>query len=229
MTRPRRSLLVPLHAALLWVNACSSTSSDDLDPGVSGGQTGSETYGCLPVSSEALGADQASPIGVSANQALAPFVSHERGQLSYARSGGSVDYRLLITQASTARFEEREWRSDGSGIELALDCEDALVVPVTVELSTDDGAFAERWDAELTRSASGFASISVQVELAALAGDYELDAVDTRNADGVRVLFDVSALGSSVGGSIAAQITESSGDVASAREVPIATFPSPPE
>jgi hypothetical protein len=228
LTPPRRSLLASLGAALVCATAafgCSSADDParDGEPGVSGGQTGSESYGCLPVSERALAPDEATPIGVSASQALAPFAEHERGLLRYT-NGETVGYRLVIEPAEPARFEEREWRSDGSGAEIALACDDALVVPVTITLDTDDGAFTERWAAELTVSASGFSSLSVRSELDALAGSYQPDARAIENASAVRVLFNLTLLGSTLGGSLSAQIEETTGMVVSARELPIATF-----
>jgi hypothetical protein len=227
MARSLRSLLAPLGAALLCAavtSGCSSASEPDDDPGMNGGQTGSETVGCLPLSVEALEPDQVSPIGVSPNQALAPFAARERGRVRYAASGETVGYQLVIAQAEPARFEEREWQSDGSGAEIAIACDDALVVPVTVAFDTDDGAFAERWQTELSQSASGVASISARSALDALMGSYRPSASDIQDASQVRVLFDVTLLGSTLGGSIAAQIEEEHGDAVSARELPIATF-----
>ena len=226
MTRSNRALPRALFFALsASIGACSS-AGDGTDPSVSGGQTGSEQAGCLPVSAEPLEPEAVSAIGVSARDVLARFQAHEQGRLQYSASGEQVAYTLVLEQSEAARFEEREWQSDGSGIESAISCEDALVVPVGIAFDTEDGAFAERWTGFVTASASGFTSVSVRVSADALAGSYEPNASDTANASSVNVLFNVAVLGPTFLGTLSAQIEEPFGsDVASAREVQIAAFP----
>jgi hypothetical protein len=221
LTCSRRSLLIALTLGALA--ACSSAARDD-GSALNGGQTGSESYGCLPESALDVAADELTPIGLSASQALAAFAAREPSELRYT-SGELIGYRLMVEQSSSARFEERVWKSDDSGMELAApDCSDALVVPVSVTLDTDDGAFAERWQSELTIGASGIARLALRTELDELAGSYRPSGAETRNASDVKVLFDFALLGSSLSGSIAAQIEESVGGSASARSLPIATL-----
>lgn len=217
---------LPIDAltALIALGICAGACS-------SGGQTGSEqpekeSFGCLPASAEPVEPGQSSPIGVSAEDVLARFAAHEQGELQYA-SGERTGYRLVLEQSEPARFEEREWRSDGTGIEPAVSCEDALVVPVTIAFDTDDGAFAERWTSFVTASASGFTSLNARARLDELAGSYEPSTSDTAGARGVNVLFSVTVLGPTIVGTLSAQIETPFGNdgAVSAREVPIATFP----
>jgi hypothetical protein len=223
MTRSNCALLARALSAVLAAGVCGCGSS--------GGQTGSESYGCLPVSAEPLGPEETSALGVSAADVLARFAAYEQGRLRYSASGELVGYTLVLQQSGPARFEEREWRSDGSGIELATDCEDALVVPVTLAFDTDDGAFAERWTSFVTASASGFTSLNARARTDALAGSYEPNPSEVASAIGVNVLFDLALLDPTFLGTLSLQIEEGSSSSSDpngsigAREIQIATFP----
>lgn len=225
MTRSNGALACVWSIALGAAACACSSGGDDGAAGVSGGQTGSESYGCLPVSAEPLEPEAMSAIGVSARDVLARIAAYEQGELRYAASGERVGYTLELEPAEAARFEQREWRSDGSGIERATACEDALVVPVSIAFDTDDGAFAERWTSFVTSSASGFTSLSHRARADELGGSYEPSPSETANASRVSVLFNLTLLGPSFVGTLSAQIEERSGDVVGAREIPIATFP----
>jgi hypothetical protein len=215
------SVNVALLAALALVG-CSSTPNDEA--GALGGQTGGESLGCLPVTTKALDRDEVSPLGFSAAEVLTALAEPQRGTLLWANRPQG-EWTVTLSARGNARYEDREYRNDGSGREIAtLGCADVVVIPVQLGFSTGAGEFEETWEAELALTAPGFGSLFFEVPLDNLSGSFVLTEVRPEDFDFVQVFLQLDLQNYAVGGRIEALGSRTVGDAASAQSIPVATL-----
>jgi hypothetical protein len=195
-----------------------------------GGQFGSESSsGCLAVSTTMLPMAEASVLGFSGADLMALVGGDHAATLAWAKGGSTEATVSVNTQATEARYLDREWTDDGSGIELAMDCPDVLEVDVIVGFTTADGAFRESWTSKIMAPTAAQASFFQELDLAALGGSYQVTEVNPAEFDEVRAFLDADFDAEGVHGRIDGQAIEN-GDpslpdsTASARLFGIATF-----
>ncbi|TNE91088.1 MAG: hypothetical protein EP330_06470 [Deltaproteobacteria bacterium] len=188
------------------------------DDGFNGGQSGSEQIGCLPTTTADLAVDETSPLGFTP-QALLDLAEGSHTETFAFEQGGSVGVTVTFTASGQARFEEREYQDDGSGMEMAMDCEDAVVVPGTVTVVTDDGAVDESFDVELEASSADLASWFGEV--ASLHGSFQ---IDESPYDEVRYFGMGTFDADGSAGELSGQGESVDGEVASATNLPIGAW-----
>ncbi|AUX41652.1 hypothetical protein SOCE26_030740 [Sorangium cellulosum] len=149
-----------------------------------GGQIGGVTEnagdGC-DHEKEDIGLDEASPLGFSANDALATVAGERSAELVWAK-GGTTTATFSVGAPTAARFV-RSTEGTGSGLGLAElapaeGCADHLEIDVPLGFLTGDGAFAELLPATLRASQAGAATFHHDLDLDALEGTYEVTEVD---------------------------------------------------
>jgi hypothetical protein len=202
-------------------------------PPQSGGQTGGELIGCQPVKTLSLQLDEASPLGFTGDQALAGIEGEWTRTLTWAE-GGTTDVVVIVAYAGdgTVEWQDREWVEEGQQVQPAAelgDCVDVLELPISIDFTTADGAFAETWTGVALAETTTFATHFHELDLATLEGSYQLTSVDPGDFDSVRAWVDMTFEDSWVLGDIEAQRTttddSAGGDgTASAETIPIATF-----
>jgi hypothetical protein len=199
---------------------------------VNGGQTGEETVGCLPVEGDtrALAWSERSALGFSADEVLRTLGSSQEVRLTY-QDGSTTTLQMEIERRDDGvEFQNREWQDDGSGRELAMsgECNDAVVIPVTLSFSTNDGAFDESWPLELAVETATEATVFSVVNLDTLEGDFALDEAETSGLVNVQAFISLALTGDDWSGDLSGQGTRSSGSgpnsSASSQAIPIATF-----
>jgi hypothetical protein len=220
-----------LFAAAVGCGSDSVGSGQSADDTAPGGQTGEEQTGCLPIEGgvDTLAWSERSPLGFSADELLGSVGSNRDTRLTWS-NGSSTPLRLELERSTgEVAFQIRDWRDDGSGRELAAggDCNDALVVPVTLSLDTGDGALAESWALELVVEMAGQASAFHLFELDTLEGSY-VPNIDTSTLKDLRGYIDVTLAATSWSGQLRGQGTRTQGAgpnaSVSSQEFPIATF-----
>jgi hypothetical protein len=208
------SFVLPLAA---WLVACSGAAAPE------GGQTGAEQGRCAADTTREVAPDEVTPVGSSVNTALAAANGAVLGLLRF-ENGTQSALTLTFAQTGPARFEERSYHDDGSSVEIALGCDNALVIPIAFTFATADGRFDERWELDYTVTSGESGSLFTEVDLAALNGSYTLD-IDTSSYTRVRVYLTLRALGTTLSGSLDAQgERRSMGDSVSATNISLATF-----
>ncbi len=188
----------------LAVAACSSSSASggsgltggDQDDDISGGQTGEENYGCLPVERESLALSDRSSLGFSGAEVLAALGSSQRRTLSYDAGGATPLTLGLEYEDGSVAFVQREFRSDGSGreasMEIAVDCGDVVELAVTLTFATDDGAFDEAWPVTLVADTAVTARLFHTFDPEMLAGTFR---VARDGADDVSAALSINLTG----------------------------------
>jgi hypothetical protein len=204
-------------------------------PPQSGGQTGGEGIKCAPVKTLSLPLDESSPLGFSGDQALLAIEGDWTRTLTWAE-GGTTDVVVAVTYAGdgTVEWQDREWINEATGQEAqqtaALgDCLDVLELPITIDFTTADGAFAETWTDVALAETTTYATYTHQLDLSALEGTYQLSAVPPDELDSVTSQVDITFEDSWVLGTIHAQRTNTDdaggGDTAvDSQRIDIATF-----
>lgn len=206
--------VLPLAALTAACSADERTPDD-------GGQTGAEQARCEADTTQPLAPEDVSPLGFSASSALSAANTARHQPLRY-EDGSESALTLTFSQSGPARFEERSYHADESGIEIALGCDDAVVIPVTFTFATADGRFDENWELDYTVSTSG-GSLFKELDLATLSGSYTL-SIDTSSYERVDVYFTLQVLESTLSGALNAQAERQMGESVSAQNIPLATF-----
>ena len=168
---------------LLAAAGCSSPQS--------GGQTGGEGIGCVPVTVTPLELDEASPLGFSGAEALETIGGEWTRPLTWGK-GGETELTLSIAYAGETRYLDREWKGDGAEAEPADDCPDVLELAISVEFTTADGGFAESWTASALAPEPSSAWHRHELDLDALEGSYEVSEIDPTEWDDVVGYVDLS-------------------------------------
>lgn len=186
--------------------------------------------GCLPVTTTALGPDDPSPLGFSANDVLAWADGTDAFDLTYA-DGSTTPATLSVSYSGGAiEYRDNEWMSapGGSDAAPALGCEDDLQIEVTVSFRTDDGTFDESWTTRLTATVATRATL--YNDLAAATGTFDPAdyAPPGSTYDSIRAHFDAALESAGTTGTIDGQGEGTSGSgpegVAYAESFPIASW-----
>ena len=223
-------IIVTAVAFLIAVYGCEG-SGDGGTTGnsVFGGQTGSEPAKCEPVQTTSIGLDETTPLGFTVSEALAFTEGSHTATLSWI-AGESSELTVEVTPSSDgALFEEREYRSDESGIEMAmLGCQDAVVIEASVTFITEDGAFDEQWEFKLEAIQAEQVTGFQQLDLDKLGGSYQVTEVDPAEYDEITAFVDFSFEPERFSGEISGQASRVGGEgddsVASATNFEIATW-----
>jgi len=217
-----------LVAAATGCGSDSDDSTRDTTPG--GGQTGEETVGCLPIegATQQLAWSQRSALGFSATEVMGRLGATRETRLTWSDGSTTTLALELERRMGNVEFQDREWRDDGSGRELASSgCNDAVVAPVSLTFSTGDGAFAETWPLELVVEVATEATAFYRFELDALEGDFTPDA-DSSSFEDVRAFINVTFTADGWSGQLRGQGQRSAGSGSngsvSSQEFPIASF-----
>jgi hypothetical protein len=220
-----------LPSLLLLVAACGSGgSSDNSDGGGLGGRTAEDGAGCNAVSSVNLAWSERSTLGFSADELLNALGAEHQARLTYA-DGTSTTLTLGLQRGTSGQvqFQQRQYTSDQSGRELAVDsdCDDVLSIPVTLSFTTNDGAFAESWALSLLADSATTATGYVPLELDALAGSYTVTEVDPAEFDDVVAFITLGFAAAAWSGSVSGQAIQSDAapsGTSSARSFSIGSF-----
>jgi hypothetical protein len=199
----------------------------------SGGQTGEEGAGCLPIRRESIALDAPSSLGFSGADVLAMLGAEQNRTLSY-EGGGTTALQLGIDHdGGSVEFVEREFRRDDSGrepaisdMELAPACDDVLELELTLTFETADGAFDEAWAVRLDADTAGTARVFHVFDPEMISGSYR---IDRGSYEDVSANISLNLVGMNWTGSLSGQgeergASENPDAVVSSTEIPIATF-----
>lgn len=229
MTLDRCSLCWVLSSAtILGCGAGADGNADGAGPAAPGGQTGEETVGCVPVERDALAWNERSPLGFSADELLESLGNERDARLTWS-DGASTSLELGLERGGgSVEFQRRDEVGDGSGAEIAVECNDVLSIPVVLSFSTGDGAFAEAWPLTLLAETSSRVSASTRIDLDALEGSFTVTELDPSEFDDVVASLSLTLGGGPWTGSLSGQaLTAGTSDpdsTASATHFDIATF-----
>ncbi len=195
------------------------------------GQSGEENAGamCDAVATADYPFAESTPLGFTGQQVADLVVAEHASTLSWAKGGDTALTVAITTSATSITWRDNEYLDDGSGIEIAMDCADDLMLPVQAVFTTADGAFAETWALELSSVAVDAASAYQELDLDALSGTYTVTEVDPADFDSVRASLDLEIGAAGASGVVSGQ-AEESGDsadpdsTASASAFDIASF-----
>ena len=196
--------------ALITLSAC--------DDGYDGGQSGSAEYGCLPTSTADLALDETSALGFAPQALLELAEGTSTGTFSF-EAGGSSNVSITFTGSGEARFEQRDWQDDGSGVAPALGCSDVVLVSGTLAVVTADGSVDETVEVELEASTPELAGWFA--ELSSLGGSYQFDESPY---DEVRYFLTGSFEAGGSTGELSAQGVNEDSEVATATNLTIGSW-----
>jgi hypothetical protein len=215
MDRKITGLVLAVMVASL--GGCDAVFGDD------GGQSGEEGARCDAVRTVALSDDEDSELGFGADEVRALIDGPHTGTLAWD-AGGETGVTLTIGELAEPRFLDQEWVDAGSGTEPAFtgDCPDVIAHDAHVTLVTDDGVFDEAFDVRIDAEAADLAYFYAELDLTALGGTFEFPGA--ADYDAVRAFVDATFDGTGSHGALDGQGERVDGDVASATNVPIATW-----
>ncbi|WP_437580810.1 hypothetical protein [Sorangium sp. So ce887] len=179
---------------------------DGAGGGPQGGQIGGvqvEEGGC-DEEREDIGADDVSPLGFSAREALSAISGERSAPLTWAK-GGSTTATVSVGELVASRFVRStlaDSEPGGAETTLAVDCSDHLQIDVPLAFSTEDGAFDESFAVTLRISQIDDVSFYHKIDLAALQGSYEVTEVDPAEFRKVIVYLSGTLSSSAVSGMI---------------------------
>ncbi|XXX81605.1 hypothetical protein WMF30_22880 [Sorangium sp. So ce134] len=153
---------------------------------------------------EDIGADDVSPLGFSAREALSALSGERSAPLAWAK-GGSTTATVAAGELVAARFVRSTVASGGPGgaePAIAVDCSDHLQIDVPLAFSTEDGAFDESFAVTLRVPRVDAGSFFHRIDLDALQGSYEVTEVDPAEFREVVVYLSGELTGSAVSGTI---------------------------
>jgi hypothetical protein len=196
--------------------------------GCSGGQTGGENvdWGCLPVETTHVALDETTPLGFSAAEVLAYAAGERELSLQYEGDDATTVTLTVAVDGDAAHFEEREWRAGEHGtLEApAIECGDALLIPLTVHFASADGQFAEQWSVLVQAEEVDRAQAHVRLEPDDLDGDLDVMAFATEDFDTHALSVDLVFEPGGVHGVVTGYGDTYHGDAVSHTQFPIATF-----
>ncbi len=183
------------------------------------------------VSRTTLGWDEASPIDTTPREALAVAAGTHTVDLAWT-VGGSTPLTLVVSEGGEPAWVESVavYPDSGTSPAIGVVCEPHLALPVSVDFSTADGAFAESWSVTMAwpqADSSEGVSFSVIEAPEAVVGTWEPDAAsvpDLASYDSVEVAFDGRFVGEGPFGSVAVRGERSSGATASLETVEVARW-----
>ncbi|WP_437944286.1 hypothetical protein WMF27_16830 [Sorangium sp. So ce281] len=201
--RERRWLSwVIVAATSVGLFGCVDGAGSGPQGGQIGGVHGSE--GGCDEEKEDIGADDVSPLGFSAREALTAISGERSVPLTWAK-GGSTTATVSVGELVAARFvRSTVAEGDSSGAEpaLAVDCSDHLQIDVPLAFSTEDGAFDESFAVTLRVPRVDAASFFYKIDLSALQGSYEVTEVDPAEFKAVTVYLSGALSSGAVSGTI---------------------------
>ncbi len=187
--------------------------------GCAGGQSGGELGGdgegttdggSCEETAKPLALDEASAIGVTAEQILAFAEGTHEATLTYlpdswsatavalTPEGESTTVTVVIEAQGTAAFidsEPVERRADGGpmiAMDLGTPCQDYVAIDVSVRLTTADGALDETLDGKLVAYGESQAKLSLPLELDALGGSFAVEVLEPEGGETVQTSVDVT-------------------------------------
>lgn len=170
-----------------------------------GGKTEDEGPTCSDTKST-LGADEASPLGFTANELL-PTVEGDFAEILLYADGSSSPLSLSFTSDPGAiQFVDSEAvYPEGNHTDIGIICEDRLEIGGIFAFSTEDGLFNDSFEAVLSAMAVSEASLSVDLIAQPSAGSFDPESYPTTDYDELSMSIDAmwSSEGSigTVGGS----------------------------
>lgn len=216
---PKNLSVLALFGAMAWLPGCDTMFGGD------GGQQGEEMIVCEAVRTVELTGDEDSELGFGADEVRALIDGVHDGTLVWD-AGGETAVHLTVSDLAGARFLDQEWVDNGGGNGqepmLAGDCPDVVAHDAHVTLVTDDGVFDEAFDVQIDAESADLAYFYDELDLTALGGTFEFP--DAASYDAVRAFVDVTFDQDGSHGVIDGQGESVDGDVASAANVPLATW-----
>lgn len=175
--------------------------------------------------------DEVTPIGRTAEDVIAQVPVEEATTLGYA-DGATTPLTLGFAPAGTARFVDSEavYPEGGEVPAIAVICDDRIEADGVFTFATEDGAFAESFDAPVAATESAI-TLNVELDLDGLSGTFRIEPfVQAEDYDELRAWIDVRFAEGASSGSVAGQASgeeECDGDdcAAWAEQVPVGTWP----
>lgn len=188
-----------------------------------GGQVGEEAGSCDAVRSVSHQVGDSTELGFTGQAVLDTVAGEQTLVLTWA-DNSTTNATLTTTFAGgEIEFQDREYRDDGSGREIAIDCRDTLVIPVTVKLVTDDGALNETWNVSLFADVANAGTLNQ--ELASLTGTLDISKFAPQgNWEKMRSWIDLRLQKTGTTGSISGQVSGTEGETASAESFDVASL-----
>ncbi len=240
-------------ARLLWMPSLSialliACASDGGGGDPFGGQTGSEAPPCKRLDPAELATDEVSPLGFSPAEILEFAQGEHSAELLWA-SGETTTLTAQVTPTGPASFQDIEplpSKTDASmtegpqssmtegpqsepssqpepSSEIGAACEDMVVIPVRVTVSSADGRLEDEIEANLEARHKEEATLFKL--LAPDAVDYEITEIDLEDHEGVKFHIDASFGPTRFEGRVFGQGTETESDgTASVTNIDVATW-----
>lgn len=141
-------------------------------------------FGCTPKPADGpycaqtvtdVALDEVTPIGVDAATVLADLPTTEDATLVYADATRTA-LALHYAPGDTARFVDQEavYPEGGTTIDIAVICDDYVAVDVNMDLTTDDGVFAETLGTEIQAGEDGIGHIFQELDLDHMGGSFDI-------------------------------------------------------
>ncbi len=232
-TRGLRRLGVLSLLAALGAGGCAGGQTggefgaEEGTGGEGGGGTlhGDESGNACEETLTELALDETSPLGFAAADVLALAEGTHEATLTWAPDEsatatttlepGTTEVALVVEAAGPASFVDAAPPSSGDSggtIDLAWDCPDRVAVPVTVTLTTADGALDETLDGTLSATSAGSAELVLPVDLDELEGTLSFEVVSPEGGvptqTTLEVVFGEGIFAGRLGGTIVKQTSQ---------------------
>jgi hypothetical protein len=137
-----------------------------------------------------LAAGEASALGFSGEDVLAVVAGPTSLDAEWTDSGTTTAVTLALTLTGSPVFHDQTEIVDTGGYGVGADpeggwCPDYLEVPVTIQFSTADGAFAETLSGAIQATSTDSLSAGGELDYANLGGSYTLTEIDPAEWDDV--------------------------------------------
>lgn len=191
----RHLMLAHAVIASLVLGACAGGQSGSESPVGTGEEppaTDAGLAGCVEASRHAIGRDEPTTLGFTAQDMLDLAAGSQRATLDFSTSTQPGDTSGLTVAVSdlgeVAEFVDASpgESSPGAG------CPDFVVLTVQLELTSDDGRFDETLTAPLVAFQASEAGAIVEVDADALAGSYDYASADPETYASRVVIFNAS-------------------------------------
>lgn len=222
----RVGFLIPVHLALL---ACSAgQSGGEIKTNEPAPNVGDCDEGSVPLTDE-----ERSPLGFSAAETIAFAMGEHVGDATWEESAALELPEQPMTSSITLslrRAAGEAWYVPGSGARSPdaspEPCVEELMVPVSVDLRTDDGALAEHWEVPLRSQSVGRAELMLNVSPMGLEGSLQPESKNPDMHVSSLVLSATFHADGAFSGFIAAQLVESERIASSTHEERLVSFTS---
>ncbi|MBB88590.1 hypothetical protein [Abyssibacter sp.] len=162
--------------------------------GCAGGQSGSEgpvggeppadvasgagLQGCVERAQQSVDRDAMTPMGFTPRQALNLAAGTDRSLLDFSDSTGSTDETGLTLTVTDTGGDVLLVDIEPADDTPSAGCPDYVLIPVSVQFTTDDGRFDESFSANLVAFQANETSFTQRLDADALGGSFEYDSVD---------------------------------------------------